>query len=210
MGQCIYKPIIRECQLDASLLAVLLWGVCASGGRILIICTDNMNVSHLPNADKPHDGCASRLLRKVLSWCVTEGVEITPRYVRSGHNITADGLTRWSEEEFEEWKHINQMARSSLHAIWSKCPSEWSEPRPVRPRETFMMVGHMMNLYKGRDTRVAEWRPEMYSTTRILNEWAIPPSYLEIMGPLAFAYLPDTVTQYTDVNARFNRRRWVG
>lgn len=62
------------------------------------------------------------------------------------------------------------------------------------------MVGHMMNFYDRMDTRVAEWRSEMYSTTRIPNEWAIQSIYLGIMAPSALAYLPDTVTQYSTGN----------
>ena len=200
MGKCYYKPIIIECELVAAVLAVLLWGICAGNTRLIILRTDNMHVSHWLNGAKSRNVFACRLLRRILAWCVMEGVGIIPRYVRSGRNITADGLTRWIDEECEEWGYSNRTTRSSTHGIWNTWSAEWSEPRPEPPLTTVMMIGHMVNYFKRRGTQVAQWRSGMYSTTRIPNEWRIQKIYLEIMEPRAFEFLPGTVSEYSTVN----------
>ena len=56
IGQDDYQLIIAECELAISVLSLLLWGGGVKNGprRIIILCTDNINVSQWIESAKSH------------------------------------------------------------------------------------------------------------------------------------------------------------
>ena len=83
IGQTDYQLIIGECELAISALSLLLWGLKDKSPRIIILCTDNINVPQWFESAKSHGRVTSRLLRRVLQWRVEHNVEVIPRYIRA-------------------------------------------------------------------------------------------------------------------------------
>ena len=79
---------------------------------------------------------------------------------------------------------------------WTSWSNQWAAPTCEPPLTTFMLLGPLLNLYRHREAKVVEWRSELYSPTRILNEWGIPTSYLEVINRSTFELFPDNVSRY--------------
>ena len=88
--------------------------------RIISLCADNIDVFQRFESAKSHGKVASKLLRRILLWCIENRVEITPRYVRSAHNVSADGLTRWSQYECDQWLFGNEIQTDDMPELWAK------------------------------------------------------------------------------------------
>lgn len=99
IGQPLYQLVIGECELAVAAIAILLWGLLGGSPRIIILRTGNINVFQWFESAKSHGLVTSKLIRLILQWRIEHHVEIIPRYVRSAHNVSADGLTRWSQYE---------------------------------------------------------------------------------------------------------------
>ena len=57
-------------------------------------------------------------------------IEVFPFYIRSAHNHSADGLTRWAEEEVAEWLHEARMECEALPIEWLRTVLETNGPPP--------------------------------------------------------------------------------
>ena len=124
------------------------------------------------------------------------GAELIPRYVRSGHNLSADGLTRWSSLECEEWKVNHDLTQCDIPPEWSDWESDWSLADDTPALTTYGIPGPLLDFYKTYQSDVAEWRSLLYPTTRILAERAIPTYFLEVQNRQVYESMPDTTNEY--------------
>ena len=72
------------------------WGIRQGYHRIVLVCADNLDVFRWLESGKIKTGTTCGILKRLHTRCVERGVQIIPRYIRSGNNLSADGLTRWS------------------------------------------------------------------------------------------------------------------
>ena len=162
------KVIIGECELVVILIAVLSW--CRRDGktRILIVCTDNLNVFAWLSNWKAKSSTANTILKALIDHLVESGVEIIPRYVRSDHNMAADFLSRCTGEEALEWEKQNDMQRVELPQGWFELTERW------RPEVDFYMltrfqIPDVIENY-GSKLTACEWRPAVYGLASILDK----------------------------------------
>ena len=86
---------IGECVLIEATMAILKWPI--KGARNINLRTDNQNVLSRGEAAISHAPAANSSVRSFHLVCLTRHVDIAQVYVRSEHNIIADGLTRRPE-----------------------------------------------------------------------------------------------------------------
>ena len=111
---------IGVCELVDAIVAVLARHSRNNWVRRIILRADNINAPNWFESGKAKEGAICRILRVLLQWCIDYYVEVTPRYIRSGHNMSADGLTRWIPEDVSEWAAVHGMTRTSAPEIWPR------------------------------------------------------------------------------------------
>ena len=121
-----HQVIISECEISVAALGILLWGMKRLSPRIAVVCADNLNVPHWLDSGKVKPGITCKILKKLLAWCVENGVGLIPRYIRSGHNLSADGLTRWSDQECEDWRAERDLTQCNIPDEWIEWGDYWS------------------------------------------------------------------------------------
>ena len=153
--------IIGECELLVTIIGSLLWGMRNGHPRIIIRCTDNYNVFAWLTKWKAKIGTSSRLLRSLIDYLIEHGIEIIPRFVRSGHNFSCDHLSRTDEYGIGKWAKTMNMKPMGLPNAWYTLVDSW------RPEVDFL------NLERADIPRTlrswgkvfvgCEWRPSGYS-----------------------------------------------
>ena len=161
--------IIGECEPLVILVITLLWGKEDSSARILIVCTDNMNVFEWLSGWRAKAGCANRMLQALVDYLVEEGIEIIPRYVRSGRNFSCDFLSRANEGDIDEWSHRMGMTRRDLPKQWRKFSDKWM------PQER-LEQGDQIDIRRilredGHGISACEWRPAAYTFVRACQQY---------------------------------------
>ena len=76
IGMPLYTLVIGECELASAVIAALLWGIRWGIPRIIVLCTDNVNVSQWLDSAKSLGLVTSPLLRRLLHWCLKMKIEI--------------------------------------------------------------------------------------------------------------------------------------
>ena len=191
-----YDAIISESELRVAVLGVLLWGVQRGASRIAAVCADNLNAFRWRDSGKINAGLTCKILKRLLTWCVEKGAELIRRYVRSGHNLSADGLTRWSSQECGEWKVNHDLTQCEIPPEWSDWESDWSLAGDTPALTTYGISGPLLDFYKTYPAKVVGWRSFLYSTTRILDERAIPKYFIEVRNRKVYESTPDTTDGY--------------
>lgn len=117
-------------------------------------------------------GFPNRILRRLIDHPLDQWIEVFSSYIRSEHNPSADGLTRWADEEVAIWLHKVRMESDAL-------PIERLRP-PIGPNGSpgdigaFTLMGDMYGFYRTGCHRVCEWRPGCYTTPGVLSDWGVP------------------------------------
>ena len=138
----VEEVIIGECELLATLIMTLLWGIKDSASRILIICTDNLNLFEWLKLWKAKTGCANRMLQALIDYLIEHGIEIVPRYVRSGHSFSCDFLSRADANGIKEWSVRMEMTQRQLPKQWKQFCNKWKPvkncegPKPISSEST--------------------------------------------------------------------------
>ena len=163
--------IIGECELLVTLIIALLWGIRNNESRILIICTDNLNVFEWLKSWKAKSGCANRMLQALIDFLIEKGIEIVPRYVRSGHNFPCDHLSRTDDKGIKEWSYRMNMTKRNL-------PHEWGDfcaKRQVGKCEDLpVRVDYKSTLRSfSRRLPACEWRPACYTFVALCQRLGI-------------------------------------
>ena len=76
------------------------------------------------------------------------GVEITPRYIRSARNISADCLTRRSQYECEQWMYAQCIQVVELPELWLKRETEWGHKLDIPPLNAFELMDPLYQFYQ--------------------------------------------------------------
>ena len=197
IGLMSCQLVISEWELAIAAIAVLLWGICRGMPRIVVLCTDNLNVFQWLDTSKSRGLANCPLLRLLLRLCIEVGVGIIPRYIRSLHRISADGLTRWSQYECEQWMYAHGMHRVELPELWLKWETEWEKRAECPPLNAFELLAPLYQFYLTYRMRVVEWRSHMFGIARILNERNAHSQYLEIRNRAVSHHLPESDSEYS-------------
>ena len=153
--------IIGECELLATLLISLLWGLAGETPRISIVCTDNLNVFHRLQNWKAKIGTAFRMLQSIEDYLIENKVEITPCYVRIGRNFPCDHLSRTDEEGIRHWPRSNHMTRAPLPTIWVSFCEQWKHEVEFAPNDCSDIRASLRE--HCREIKCCEWRPSAYT-----------------------------------------------
>ena len=95
--------IISECELVVVLIAVSSWCIRNGAQRIMIICTDNMNVFSWLSKWRAKSYTDNAVRKALIDFLIEAGIEIAPRYVRIDHNAAADYLARCTDGDVIKW-----------------------------------------------------------------------------------------------------------
>ena len=177
---------IGECEMLADALAIFLWGIKEGVVRNIILCTGNRNVFHLMKKGKAKQGKYNRILKVVMDFTIRHNVEVSPQYLRSAHNITADGLARWTDQEIMEWLHRERMWQVDV-------PPEWMQTLDLVDDVDEMAVhaarirGKLMDFLRDGRNKVCEWRPGCFTTASLMWDWRAPCWAYGIVRPVIFA-----------------------
>ena len=121
---------------------------------------------------------ARRILRMAVGWFIAHDLEIITMYIRSGRNLAADGMTRWTTHQVGALSGECAMTRATVPGwrwelsggkvmiirIPMICSSEIIRPLLMGPRQN-------------RDL-ICEWRPKRFKAARRLGQMGIGPTYL--------------------------------
>ena len=173
---CAKEFLIGECELIAATMAVTLRE--GFGGRNIVLRTDNQNVLSCVEHARSHSPVASRILRVIKRFCSGRHFDIMRVYVRSDR-IVADGLTRWTDEDLNQWDlnegatPVGGAARLRVVMGLSVRPaSSEGEPSP----NTFAIMGLAPHFLLAYNYQICEWRPINYAVASFLENWG-PPAY---------------------------------
>ena len=114
-------------------------------------------------------------------FCLRRGAEGFPAYVRSGHNMYADGLTRWPHSQLEDWVSIDGIMQvDAASRLWAgMSPSHNPDADVSPPPNTFALLGNIMRFFRPYNYRVCEWRPSHYAVASILENWGAPSTVIK-------------------------------
>ena len=187
-------PIISECELVAALIGIFLW---SRPGRHVLLCTDNQNVLNWVSHAKSYSPVENRILRTLNLFCLNNCIDVLPAYVRSEHNIIADGLARWSTEETKRWSVSESMTQVEPTAqLWTDMalpydPTDESASLP----NTFALLSSVLHFYKSHNYKICEWRPGHYAVAGVLENWGVPVFSDQVMNPELHEHLSRRVAQ---------------
>ena len=123
-----------------------------------------------------------------MDFMIRHNIEVFSHYMRSAHNITADGLTRWADQEIMEWLHRERTWQVDV-------PPEWIQELTLVDGEDDMAYhmarirGRLMDFLRDGRNRVCEWRPGCYTTASLMWDWRAPCWAYGILRPEIFAKL---------------------
>ena len=187
---------IGEGEMMAAAFAVFPWVEKSGIPRNIILRTDNRNVSHWFRKGRATHGKANRILKAVMDFIIKRKIEVTSQYLRSAHNISADGLTRWAEDDILDWLHYHRMEQVDV-------PPEWLRAIDVAgndldgPQRAAAIRGNMIGFLKGSHNKVCEWRPGRFATAGLLADWGAPCWVYGITQPIVFSLVEGYVKQRT-------------
>ena len=118
-------------------------------------------------------GKANRILKKVLDFAIKRKIEIFTQYLRSAHNISADGLTRWSENDIMDWLHHQRMEQVDVPFEWLRANDILGDEHDAGARAAAIR-GNMIGFLRDNRNKVCEWRPGCYTTSSLLWGWGAP------------------------------------
>ena len=139
---------ISEIEFTVEVLCTVLWG---TDNPDLIVCglTDNTCSNMWIMTGKAKHGIALTLTRTFHKWLLSRKFRFCSFYIRSGHNISADFLSRASVSEIEIWAHENKMHRIHPLEAWLEfCRTNRVEAAllpcytPSRGGHRFISVSH--------------------------------------------------------------------
>ena len=107
---------IGACEMLAALISIMIWSDYNGVKRHIILRTDNQNVLAWLSKNRTTDGFLNRILLSMIEHLLACNIEVRPRYIRSPHNHSADGLTMWADEEVALWIH-NVRVECEAHPI---------------------------------------------------------------------------------------------
>ena len=139
----------------------------------LFYAPKNRNVFRWLKKGKANHGKASRILKFAMDFVIKHNIEVVPQYLRSAHNISADGLTRWDESGIMDWLRQERMTQVGVTAEWMHALNDTIDDLGD-PRFITQIRGRMVGFLRDSNNKVCEWRPGCYTTAAILWNWGSP------------------------------------
>ena len=118
-------------ELIAAIVAILSWYQGNSRHRHIILRKGDINVFSRADSGPAEEGIIRRMPRVFLQWRIDNDEEVAPRYIWSGHNLSAEGLTRWPSVEVLEWSAIHGTTRAAVPEVWWKLASRVARETPT-------------------------------------------------------------------------------
>ena len=187
---------IAECELLAAALAIVLWSKVDGVRRHIILCTDNRNVFHWVQRSKAKQGVPNRTLRRLIDYLLGGKIEVSPSYLRSAHNLTADCLTRCADTEFLDWLHEQRMQQAGVPLDWLQGLGELGNLHNENSMSTFEALWHNLEFFKTLRNHVCEWGPGFYTTAGVLSSCGIPTLCYGVVNPRLHELVAGQVREY--------------
>ena len=110
---------------------------------------------------------------------VSEMERESPRHMCEGsdHYSYADGLTRWSHPQLEDWVSSEGMTQVDADSrLWEGMSLSYNpDAEASPPHNTYIaLLGDIMHFFRSYNYRVCEWRPSHYVVASILENWGSP------------------------------------
>ena len=187
---------IAECELLEAVMAIILWSKVGGVSRHIILRTDNKNIPHWVKKSKAKLGIPNRITKRLIEYILKEKIDGFPAYLRSAHNLTADGITRWGEEGILSWLYDQRMQQAGVPLDWLHVLGEQASFPNERPLTTFEALLPLLNFPQTTRDHVCEWRPGCYDTASLLASWGVPMICYGVTHPHPQALVADQVTEY--------------
>ena len=141
--------LIGECERLAANMAIASWA--AEGTRNIALRTDRKDVLSWAERARPHSPAPNRILKTLNLFCLRCEVDVCPSYVRSDRDIFADGLTRWSHTDLDEWVPREGMAQvDAASRLWAGMALSCNPDMDVDPPLTLSLSFATSYIFPGR------------------------------------------------------------
>ena len=175
-------------ELIAAVGIVVFWGDIWHGKQVILLGTDNRNTFSWLDNKTAKKGLALRITATFHVWCVKNGIEVYPFYLRSLHNIRPDFISRESKHDIDCW--ATAAGYTQVEKQW-----RWKSFLACAPKLD-CLEDRVVNLPKemsfdtiGKIGKVAEWRPMSGIALQIFDRLNL--DYHAIGGLELFKYYQD-------------------
>ena len=159
-----------------------------------------MNAPQWSESSKSQGSAPGELLRRILYCRIENGVDVIPRCVRIAQYLCGwiyqMGPIRMRPMDVCGW-FPNGRCAGIVGQIGNRMGKRVGPPPPAIHFRTFELIVPLYYFYKTYRMEVADWRSEVYPSTRITNERNIPSYYIDIDNELVCANLPESESAYT-------------
>ena len=179
---------IAEVELITSVGIVVFWGDIWQGNQVILLGTDNQNTFSWLDNKTAKKGLALRITATLHVWCIKNGIEVYPFYLRSLRNIRPDFISRESNHDIECW--ATRAGYTRVEKPW------WWKPFVACAPKLDWLMDRVLTLPKElsiddmeRIGKVAEWRPKSGIALQIFDRLRL--DYHAIGGLELFKYYQD-------------------
>ena len=132
-----------------------MWSQVDGSIRHIILCADHRNVFYWVSKSKEQQCAPNRIIRRLVDYSIREKIDVPPAYLRSAHNLTADGLTRWADAEVLSRSHAQRMRQASVPLDWLQgldLLANFPDGRPLTTSQA--LLPPLMGFFKTSNNRV--------------------------------------------------------
>ena len=166
------RVIISDVEQLAATSIMVTWG---EPGTVLLLGTDNQNVLAWTHNGFAKLGIAITLNQETAKWLSRNKAIVEGFYLRSGHNFSADWMSRANLDAILDWAESAGFRRARFKARrntfiskWKQNQSEGWEPGPV-------LIERKLPCFEG---KCAEWNIAGGGLTRAAMDMGVPVEYL--------------------------------
>ena len=166
------RVTIGDAEQLAATSIVLAW--CAED-HLLLLGTDNRNVLAWTKKGYAKKGAALVLNQETSKWIANRRASVEGVYVRSGHNFSADWLTRATYDQIEKWAAAHGFARVRLKPLWGRMLADY---KSLKLKEK-TMPDYRLDQKKNREELCVEWNGCGSSFVNAVHGFGFRTQYLQ-------------------------------
>ena len=123
-------------------------------------------------------------MRALNAFFIQNEIDVSPVYISSERNIVADGLTRWSHTEVENWASPERMTQiDGVTRLWAGMGFSYNPDTNISPPpNTFALLGYILHFIRSYNYRVCDWRQSHYAVANVLGNWGVPVFPDQVLG----------------------------
>ena len=156
---------ISEIEFMVEVLCTVVWGV---NNPSFILCglTDNTCSNTWIMSGKARHGVALTLTRTFHKWLIRQHFRFFSFFIRSGHNVSADSLSRANSHEIDQWALDRQMNRIHPLNTWVQfCIANRIPTIEVSEKVQIQTITN-----RDLNFRVVEWQPGAFTLVQAAKE----------------------------------------